>query len=74
MYSKRIMGIILENVAKGFTVYTHEHKSYSGLEKKGYEHGTVHHSAGEYVKGMAHTNGIESFWALLKIGYYSVVR
>ena len=25
---------------------------------------------GEYVDGMAHTNGIESFWALLKRGYH----
>ena len=30
------------------------------------------HSVGEYVKQQAHTNGIESFWALLKRGYYGV--
>ena len=24
----------------------------------------------EYVNGQAHTNGIESFWAMLKRGYY----
>ena len=35
-----------------------------------FEHGTVKHSIGEYVNGMAHTNGIESFWALLKRGYH----
>ena len=64
--------IILENVVKGSKVYTDEHRSYLGLEKKGYEHGTVHHSAGEYVNGQIHTNGIESFWALLKRGYYGV--
>ena len=27
-------------------------------------------TVGEYVKGPVHTNGIESFWALLKRGYY----
>ncbi len=32
-------------------------------------HETVKHSAKEYVNGRAHTNGIESIWALLKRGY-----
>ena len=31
-----------------------------------YSHEAVNHSANEYVKGMAHTNGIESVWAVLK--------
>ena len=26
----------------------------------------VKHSVGEYVRGQAHTNGIESFWSMLK--------
>ncbi len=30
----------------------------------------VNHSTGEFVNGEAHTNGIESVWALLKRGYY----
>jgi hypothetical protein len=34
-----------------------------------YEHYFVNHSVGEYVRGQAHTNGIESFWAMLKRGY-----
>ena len=29
----------------------------------------VEHSVGEYVKGQAHTNGIESFWSMLKCGH-----
>ena len=28
------------------------------------------HSVGEYVRGQAHTNGVESFWSMLKCGYY----
>ena len=27
---------------------------------------TVNHGVGEYVRGMAHTNGVESFWSMLK--------
>ena len=39
--------------------------AYQGLPN----HQTVKHSVGEYVDGMAHTNGIESFWSMLKRGY-----
>lgn len=31
---------------------------------------TPQQKRGEYVRDQAHTNGIESFWALLKRGYY----
>ena len=34
-----------------------------------FEHEAVNHSVGEYVRDMAHTNGMESFWACLKRGY-----
>jgi len=62
-----LQGHIRTTIKKGSTVYTDEYKSYTGL--KGYTHKTVSHSAGEYVRGMAHTNGIESHWALMKRGY-----
>lgn len=61
---------ISENVRPGSTVMTDEWASYRGL--KGYTHMTVRHSAGEYVNEMAHTNGIESFWSLLKRGHYGI--
>ena len=35
-------------------------------------HRTVRHSAGQFVDGMASTNGIESFWSMLKRGYYGI--
>lgn len=65
-----LKGFIGENVAQGSTVVTDNFRSYRGM--RGYTHLTVNHSVGEYVKDMAHTNGIESFWALLKRGYYGV--
>ncbi len=37
-----------------------------------YTHLTVSHSAREYVNGMASTNSIESFWAVLKRGHYGI--
>ena len=38
----------------------------------GVKHEAVKHSVSEYVRDMAHTNGIESFWAMLKRGYHGV--
>ncbi|MDF1656597.1 MAG: IS1595 family transposase [Verrucomicrobiales bacterium] len=58
-------------VERGATVYTDEHLGYSGLSAF-YNHEFVKHGAGEYVKGMASTNGIESFWSLLKRGYIGI--
>ena len=51
------------------TVYTDEARAYMGLDRI---HEVVKHSVGEYVRGSAHTNGMESFWAMLKRGYIGV--
>lgn len=58
---------IKTNVTAGSTIFTDEHRGYLGVS--GYIHNAVNHGAGEYVKGMASTNGVESFWALLKRAY-----
>ncbi len=68
--AETLQGYIANNVQQGATVLTDAFSSYAGL--KGYDHHTVNHSVGEYVRGMAHTNGIESFWALLKRGHYGI--
>ena len=65
--AKTLQGFVGERAAKGATVYTDDHGGYHGMP---FEHETVKHSISEYVNGMAHTNGIESFWALLKRGYH----
>ena len=64
---KTLQPILEENVVAGSTVHTDELKSYNGLSKAGFEHETVNHSAGEYVDGDCHVNGIEGFWARLKL-------
>ena len=55
--------------APGATVYTDDAAAYKGMP---FEHESVRHSTGEYVKEMAHTNGIESFWATLKRAHKGV--
>ena len=57
-----------ERVADGAHLYTDEHASYAGMPNV--YHRSVTHSVSQYVDGQAHTNGIESFWALLKRGYH----
>ncbi len=61
-------GFVLGNVEAGAMVYTDEHSGYKGLSKS-FGRSSVKHSVGEYLNGMAHTNGIEGFWAMLKRGY-----
>ncbi len=64
-----LTGFVADHAEAGSTVYTDDHGGYGGLSRD-YEHATVRHSVREYVNGQAHTNGVESFWALLKRGYY----
>ena len=66
---------VRENVIPGATLFTDEKRGYVHLGVKyggEYKHESVRHSAKEYVHGMAHTNGIESFWSMLKRGYHGV--
>ncbi|MCY4093181.1 MAG: IS1595 family transposase [Caldilineaceae bacterium] len=58
-------------VKKGETVYTDENSGYNDLHFR-YKHEVVNHGAREYVREQVHTNSIESFWALLRRGYYGV--
>ena len=60
-------GFVKDHAAAGATVYTDDAKAYNDIP---FHHETVKHSVGEYVKDMAHTQGIESFWSLLKRGYH----
>ena len=64
-----LQGFVKEHVAGEATVYTDEARAYLGLP---YKHESVKHSVSEYVRDQAHTNGIESFWALLKRGYHGI--
>ena len=57
-----LQDFVTENAAPGATIYTDEAAAYQGLPN----HESVKHSVAEYVKGKAHTNGVESFWSMLK--------
>ena len=58
-----LQGFVHENADTEAVVYTDDALAYNGVARW---HETVNHSVGEYVRQQAHTNGIESFWAVLK--------
>ena len=64
--SDTLQGFIADTAAPGATVYTDEHGAYRGMP---FKHETVRHSTGEYIRGQAGINGMESFWSMLKRGY-----
>ena len=61
-----LQGFVTAHTEADAPVFTDEHSSYTGTDRT---HETVKHSVSEYVRGQAHTNGMESFWAMLKRGY-----
>ena len=63
--SKTLVPFVRET-APGATVYTDESNVYLSLPN----HKAVNHGIGKYVDGQAHTNGMESFWSLMKRGYH----
>lgn len=62
-----LRSIVNANVEYGSTVYTEDAKMYAGMVD--FVHEPVKHSVSESVKSMIHTNGMESFCAMLKRGY-----
>ncbi len=64
--------LIHKNVKAGSTLHTDEHGGYQGIGGLFYQHETIKHSAGEYVRDGVSTNGIESVWAVLKRGLHGV--
>ena len=65
---ENLRGFVYSKVGSGAEVFTDDASAYKGLS--GVHHKQVKHSTKEYVDGQAHTNGIESFWSMLKRGYY----
>ncbi len=59
-----LQGFVDDMTDPDTVVYTADDAAaYQGIPNP---HETVKHSVSEYVNGMAHTNGIESFWSMIK--------
>jgi len=59
---------VTENVARESTLYTDESRLYTGMGEHFTAHEWVKHSAGEYVRGVVHSNTIESYFSVFKRG------
>lgn len=58
--------VIERHIEPGTTISTDDWRGYNILQVSPYGHGTVNHSAKEYVRGIHHTNSIEGFWSHFK--------
>jgi transposase-like protein len=70
--AKTIDGIVADHIKVGTKLHTDGASVYKSAERMGFQRESVCHSAGEYVRGDVHTNGIESVWAVLKRGLHGV--
>ena len=61
-----LQGFVEDRTEPYALVYTDEAAAYTGMSRV---HKSVRHGVGEYVRDQASTNGVESFWAMLKRGY-----
>ena len=64
--AETLIPFVLDSTEPGAMVYTDEAAAYRNLPN----HESVRHGVGQYVNGQAHTNGMESFWSLMKRGYH----
>jgi len=63
-----LQSLVANHAQTGAAVYTDKHRSYQGMT--GCNHEAIHYAPGRFVRGEARADGIESFWALLRRGYY----
>ena len=61
-----LQSFVVEHTDPNATVYTDDATAYDSFP---FVHESVKHSVGEFVRDMAHTNRMESFWAMLKRGH-----
>ena len=63
---RELQAFAFDRIAEEADVFTDESSSYKGMPN----HTSVNHGVGQFVKAQAHTNGLESFWSMMKRGYY----
>ena len=65
--AKTLQEFVTGRTEETATVHTGEAGACKGVDRA---HGSVNHSAHEYVRGDVRTNGVEAPWSLIKRGYH----
>jgi len=69
---RTLFPLVRKHVVRGSLICTDGFKMYRRLPALGYLHRWVDHDAGEYVRGIVHTQTMDGFWGLLKTHLDSV--
>jgi transposase-like protein len=67
---RNLRPIMVKNARRDSHLMTDEARIYPSIAREFARHSTVNHAAAEYVRDDAHTNTVESHFALLKRGIY----
>ncbi len=67
-HASTITPIIEANISKEAKIASDDAHHYHMLKKKGFDHESVSHRRGEYVRGDVHSNTVEGFFAIFKRG------
>jgi transposase-like protein len=69
-----VLPIVRDNVRKESRFMTDEGQHYRSIGRQFAEHGSVVHSADEYVRGDIHTNTVEGYYSIFKRGMKGVYQ
>lgn len=72
--AEEIEPIVAANIRRETRIMTDESPVYRYVPILFYKHQRVNHSAGEYVRGAAHTNTIEGFFSIFKRGMRGIYQ
>ena len=65
---------LVRNVSRKSALHTDESRLYVEVGKEFSSHDTVRHTAGEYVRGIVHTNTVENVFSVFKRGMKGIYQ
>src|SRR5438477_7276825 len=72
--AKTLRAVVLQNADTKSKLMTDDRRSYPAIGRRFASHGSVNHSAEEWVRGETHTNTVEGFFSIFKRGMVGVYQ